>query len=55
MTLSTKQKQTRRHTEQACGCQGGWGCGKERNGLGVWGWELQMITFIMDKQQGSNV
>ena len=32
--LSTKQKQTHRHREQICGCQGGraWG----RNGLGVW-------------------
>ena len=23
MNLSTKQKQTRRHREQTCGCQGG--------------------------------
>ena len=34
MNLSTKQKQTHRHREQTCGCQGGgcWG----REGLGVW-------------------
>ena len=25
MNLSTKQKQTQRHTEKACGCQGGGG------------------------------
>ena len=34
MNLSMKQKQTHRHREQTCGCQGGgtWG----REGLGVW-------------------
>ena len=34
MNLSMKQKQTHRHKEQACGCQGeeGW----ERDGFGVW-------------------
>ena len=33
MNLSIKQKQTHRHKEQTCGCQGGgeWG----REGLGV--------------------
>ena len=35
MNLSTKQKQTHRHREQICGCQGGGG--KEWDGLGVWG------------------
>ena len=30
MILSTKQKQTRRHREQTCGCQGG---GKLRGGM----------------------
>ena len=34
MNLSTKEKQTPRHRNQSCGCQGG---GMERNGLGVWG------------------
>ena len=33
MNLSTKQKQTHRHREQTCGCQG---MGKELDGLGVW-------------------
>ena len=33
VNLSTKQKQTHRHREQTCGCQG-WGQGKD--GLGVW-------------------
>ena len=34
MNISMKQKQTQRHREQTCGCQGGgeW----EREGLGVW-------------------
>ena len=33
MNLSTKQKQTHRHREQTCGCQGGgmqWGTGVSR-------------------------
>ena len=30
INLSTKQKQTHRHREQTCGCQGGWG--KEGDG-----------------------
>ena len=51
MNLSTKQKLTHRHREQTCGCQGVWGGGKD--GVGVWGWQMQTITFIrMDKQQG---
>ena len=33
MNLSIRQKQTRRHREQACGCQGR---GEGRDGLGVW-------------------
>ena len=32
--LSTKQKQTHRHTEQTCGCQGGVRVGREV--MGVW-------------------
>ena len=35
MNLSTKQKQTHRHREETCGCQGVWGW--KRDGLGVWG------------------
>ena len=46
--LSTKQKQTHRHREQSCGCQGG-GV-REWDGWGVWGWWMQTITFRMDKQ-----
>ena len=30
MTLSTEQKETHRHREKTCGCQGG-----KRDGLGV--------------------
>ena len=40
MNLSMKQKQTHRHREQTCGCQGGWGMrdgGWGRDGLGIWG------------------
>ena len=53
MNLSTKQKQIHKHREQTCGWGGGGG--KERNGLGVWGWQMQNITFKMDKQQGLSV
>ena len=47
MNLSTKQKLTHRHGEQTCGCQGGGG--RERDGLGVWGWQMQTITFRTDR------
>ena len=33
MNLPTKQKQTRRHREQTCGCGEG---GVERDGVGGW-------------------
>ena len=36
MNLGTKQKWTYRHRDQTCGCQGE--MGRERDGLGVWGW-----------------
>ena len=42
MNLSMKQKQNHVHREQAGGCRGGGGCG--RDGVGVWGW--QMSAFI---------
>ena len=48
MNLCTKEKQTQGHREQTYGCQGG--RGKEGGGWGVWGWQMQTITFIMDKQ-----
>ena len=52
MNLSTKQKQTHRHREQTCGCQGEGG--RVRRGMD---WEfgvgrcklLQTITFRIDK------
>ena len=53
MNLFTKQKQTHRHREQTCGCQGGGGWG--RDALGVWGWQMQTITNRMNKQQGPTV
>ena len=48
MNLFTKQKQT--HREQTCDCQGG--RGGEQDGLGVRGWQMQTVTFSMDKQGG---
>ena len=47
MNLPTEQKQTQRHVELTCGCQGG---GEEQDGLGVWGWQMETITFKMDTQ-----
>ena len=49
MNLSMKQKQTHRHREQTCGCQGG------RDGLGVWDEQMQTNIYRMDKQQGPTV
>ena len=55
MNLSTKQKQTHshreqthKHKEQTCGSLGG--KGREWDGWGVWGWQMQTITFRIDKQ-----
>ena len=50
MNLSMKQKQTHRRREQACGCQGGGGWGRDR--LGVWDQQMQTIIYRTDKQQG---
>ena len=47
MNLSMKQKQTHKHREQTCGCQGGEG----RDCLLVWDWQTQPTIFRMDKQQ----
>ena len=51
INLSTKQKHTHRYREQAGGCQEG--CG--RDGLGVWGWQMQTVSYRMDKLQGPTV
>ena len=48
MNLCTKQKQIHRHREQTCGCQGGGGW--RRDGVGVWGSQMQTIICRMDKQ-----
>ena len=54
MNLSTTQKQTHKHREQTCGCQGGgW------QGAGMdWGLGLAVAHYYiyrMDKQQGPTV
>ena len=50
MNLCMKQKQTHRHKEQTCGCQG------ERAGEGMewefWGQQIQTIIHSQNKQQG---
>ena len=46
MNLFKKQKQIPRHREQICGCQGG---ERERDGLGVRGWQVQTILYRMDR------
>ena len=53
MNLSMKQKQINRHKEQMCGCQGQ--RRRERDGLGIWGEQMQTIIQKMDKQQGPTV
>ena len=45
MNLSTKQKQTHRHSEQTGCCQGGGGVN----------WQMQTIIYRMDNQQGPTV
>ena len=53
INLSIKQRRTHRHREQAYGCQGAEGLGRE--GLGVWDLQIQTIVYRMDKQQGLTV
>ena len=48
MHVSRKQKQTHRHREQTCGCQGGKGEWGEE--LGVWDQQMQTSIYRMDKQ-----
>ena len=47
MNLYIKEKWTDRHRAKTCGYQGG--RGREWDGLGVLGQEIQTITFRMDK------
>ena len=53
MNLPMNQKQTHRHREQTCGCQGGGGWG--RDGVGVWDSQMQTIIYRMETQQGPTV
>ena len=48
MNSSAEQNQTHRHRKQACGYQRE--KGREWDGLGAWGLQIQTITFRMDKQ-----
>lgn len=50
MNLSTEEKQFMRLDLRSCQA----GVGGE-DGLGVQGWQMQITTFRMDKQQGPNV
>ena len=47
MNLYTEKKQTHVHGEQTCGCQEK---GRDQDGLGVWGQQMQIIAFGEDKQ-----
>ena len=49
INLSIKQKETHRHREQTGDAKGE--RGRERDGLEVWSWQMQTITFRMDEQQ----
>ena len=51
--MNLSMKQAHRHREQTCGCQGGGGW--EKDGLGVWGQQMQTIIYRMDKQQRPTV
>ena len=53
MNLSMKQKQNHGHREQTGGCQGE--AGRAEDGPGVWGQQMQTITYRMDGQEGPTV
>lgn len=50
MSVSTKQKRTRRPGEQSCGCQGGRRHGDWESGISRW-----KLVYNLDKQQGPTV
>ena len=37
--MNLSMKQNHRHREETCDCQVG---GEERDGTGVWGWQMQL-------------
>ena len=41
MNVFTKQKQTHRHSDQTCHQEGG----REEEGLGIWGWQMQTTAL----------
>ena len=49
MNISTKQKQTHRHREQTCGCQGGGGEGGMDWEFGINRYRLLHIGWINNK------
>lgn len=51
INISTKQRQTHRPGEQACGYQGG-GQGSGRGALGGWAEQMKTIMYGMNKEQG---
>ena len=53
MNLYTKQKQTLRLREQACGCGGGEAQG--RDGVGVWDQQMQTLLYKTDELPGPTV
>ena len=53
MNLPMKQKQTQGHREQKVVAKGEEDQG--RDGLGVWGEQMQTTMYRMDKQQGPTV
>ena len=52
MNLPRKQTESQTWRPQTCGCQG-WGCG--RDGAGVWDYQMHIITYRMEGQQGPTV
>ena len=46
MSLSVKQKQTHRHREQTCGCQGAGRWGRDELGVGIRRCKLLYIEWI---------
>ena len=49
----TRQKQTHRQENRLVVVAGE--ASKKRDGMRVWGWQMQTITFRMHKQQGFGV
>ena len=52
VNLPTQQKQTHKHVKGSCGS---WRRRQRKDGLRVWGEQIQTATYRRDRQQGPTI